>query len=1740
MNPAKFFRSLKSWQIFLFSGAIFLIIGLVIVLPSYFKVNNPQLNPNNNYSVSASKEDTLGVFTDSQFILESNSAVDVKAIKDNLTITPSVPVEIKSVGGQKYSITPTEVLADNKIYKLQLNAGDKVYSWAFQTRNPFRVVQTFPRDKVTGVSVSSGIEISFSHENFADPQSSFSITPKVDGRFEVHKRVLSFVPAKLSPGTLYTVTLKKGVKLNGTKEIIDSDTTFSFETASNSNDTSYQDYFNFNKPSYEQRTTEAPVVDLYSNQGDALKELKVKVYQYPSEAKFIENFQKKFSLPGWAYTSFENFQYPTAGLNSVLEFTAPIQKQVYSSYFVFPQTLPKGFYLVEGDNGKRKSQTLLQITDLSAHFVVSGTQTLAWVNSLTNSLPVSGAKVNIAGTEVSTKADGVATFDTPKEVLATPSQVVTIKNGSDTLIIPSMDRRYAYYSGDYQNQKRLSDKYWSYLYFDRPLYQPTDTLKFWGLLRDRDNLTQIQNFTVKLTSSDYLDFNDSPTLITQKNIQTSSIGTFLGEITFTNLKPGSYNVEISLNDKTVVSRYISVETYTKPGYKLTLNPSKPAIILGDSLEMSGNAGFFEGTPVSNMKLSYTGDQNGEVITDVQGNFHFSLQPTLSGSYYDYSSGPQYSNVSLSPTSAEEGDINASSSFAIFKSSFYLRGTANYKDKVATVDLKLNNVDLNKFVPYQSDENAAFIGSPIANKSVEVTVNENSWIKEESGTYYDFINKKTVPQYTYKTEKKEIGKNTVTTNAQGQSSFTFAAAEDKSYEISMSATDDQGRQTKSQTYVYGRAYDATPDLNRFSLKRNTGDETNKYFIGEPVGYTAMTGSQPISKGNVLYLLSGRGLRSYTIQANPDFSFKFDEAYVPNIYLQGVYFDGISYRQSEQNLIYFNPAHKKIDLSFLLDKKAYLPGDTAKLTVTAKDYQNNPVSSVVSVNLVDEAMYQLAPETVTPLSDIYYPLDSDIIGSYSSHQYPLDNSGAEGGGCFLAGTQVSIDKSHSKNIEDIKVGDQIITRESATSNKLVSAKVVRVFQHLENNYLLINNHLRVTPEHNLYINGRWLTAGEARVGDYYLDISNNYLPIKSIEKVLNSVSVYNLEVEKYHTYFADGVYVHNQKGRDLFVDTAFFGTVQTGSNGLGSVDIKLPDNLTSWRITGQAISADLKAGSSTDKLVVKQPFFTDLILAKEYLTADLPTISLRSFGESLNEGDTVNYHVTIPTLNFTKDISAAAFEKAGLSLGKLSEGIHKITVKATSGNLSDQITRSFNVVNSRLRKVESQFYSLSSDTKITGSSTGNTALIFTDLNIGQYYPSLTTLSYTYGDRLDQKLSRVLAQEMIHQYFDQTVTPDTLDLSIYQNNDGYGFLPYGEADLQTSVEVACAAPDKVDELSLSRFFYLQFSGALDTTTAAKSLAGLACLHQPVLLQAKELNFSSDTSVQDKIYLGLSLAVLGDNQTAGEIYRGVLNQYKEEQSPLMFVKVGKDKDDYLQYTSLMAAIGALIGDPQSVSLYSYVISNSTKDVLTNLPESIFLRERLTSSNPQPVTFTYSVDGQKITKTLQKGESFKAQLTPDQLKTIGFENIKGSVGLSSTYSVPLDAGNVKTDSNLLISRHLSVGGKDTTEIPEAGLIKVTLDYQIKSIAQDGCYQVSDLLPSGLAPITKLYSRGITGTDTWYPYSVDGQRVSFCVTRTPQKPIVYYARVINLGQFLAQPAIIQSVLSPDVLNLTPSSTITIK
>lgn len=134
---------------------------------------------------------------------------------------------------------------------------------------------------------------------------------------------------------------------------------------------------------------------------------------------------------------------------------------------------------------------------------------------------------------------------------------------------------------------------------------------------------------------------------------------------------------------------------------------------------------------------------------------------------------------------------------------------------------------------------------------------------------------------------------------------------------------------------------------------------------------------------------------------------------------------------------------------------------------------------------------------------------------------------GGGCFLAGTQITMADGSTKAIENIRVADVILAYDQATG-EMKPDKVVGVHDPVvEDHYLVVNGNLRVTPTHPVLSNGEFTLIGKLQPGDSMTSADGSKVVIDSIERVDEQVTVYNFAVNPYETYVANGIIVHNRK-------------------------------------------------------------------------------------------------------------------------------------------------------------------------------------------------------------------------------------------------------------------------------------------------------------------------------------------------------------------------------------------------------------------------------------------------------------------------------------------------------------------------------------------------------------------------------------------------------------------------------------
>jgi hypothetical protein len=143
------------------------------------------------------------------------------------------------------------------------------------------------------------------------------------------------------------------------------------------------------------------------------------------------------------------------------------------------------------------------------------------------------------------------------------------------------------------------------------------------------------------------------------------------------------------------------------------------------------------------------------------------------------------------------------------------------------------------------------------------------------------------------------------------------------------------------------------------------------------------------------------------------------------------------------------------------------------------------------------------------------------------------------CFAAGTPV-----HTENglvpIEEVQPGDLVLSRDERTGEEAYRP-VTRTFVTPEQELLAISledasgatETLDVTAPHPFRVEGRgWIPASELEPGDQVAGADGGDLTVAGAEETGRTGTVYNFEVEGFHTYFAgqSAAWVHNDCEED----------------------------------------------------------------------------------------------------------------------------------------------------------------------------------------------------------------------------------------------------------------------------------------------------------------------------------------------------------------------------------------------------------------------------------------------------------------------------------------------------------------------------------------------------------------------------------------------------------------------------------
>ncbi len=149
-----------------------------------------------------------------------------------------------------------------------------------------------------------------------------------------------------------------------------------------------------------------------------------------------------------------------------------------SGQFIVIVSPPKAFIELENSRWRRQSQTVIawvQVTQIGLDVFLDNQTMVAWANDLKTGAPLAGVTLQASnGQSYTTGADGTARFDIPAG-----ATYLAARKDSDTAILP----RSTYWGGDGWQRFGLNDSLRWFVFDDRAMYRPGEEVHLKGWIR---------------------------------------------------------------------------------------------------------------------------------------------------------------------------------------------------------------------------------------------------------------------------------------------------------------------------------------------------------------------------------------------------------------------------------------------------------------------------------------------------------------------------------------------------------------------------------------------------------------------------------------------------------------------------------------------------------------------------------------------------------------------------------------------------------------------------------------------------------------------------------------------------------------------------------------------------------------------------------------------------------------------------------------------------------------------------------------------------------------------------------------------------------------------------------------------------------------------------------------------------------------------------------------------------------
>jgi len=612
-----------------------------------------------------------------------------------------------------------------------------------------------------------------------------------------------------------------------------------------------------------------------------------------------------------------------------------------------PRLGPGAYLVVATTTGARERQLLL-VSDTHILTHSAGKRMDVFVSNVLTGEPVANAKVvlwqqagrnnDMVRQTAQTGADGLARFEATTNV-----------NGG-VLVTATAGARQAWLSTYRYWQRHAEPTQWRvYAFTDRPAYRPNETVQWKIVARTRD---RGEWSTPASQTLGYEIISPRGDKVKEGKATLNAFGSFWAELPLTPTMPlGAYTITFKVaegREYAASAQLFRLEEYKLPEFQVRVTtPEDRQYRLGETIEAQIEASYYFGGPVANATV--------EAVIYAQPFVRHWTPYRVYGWYYP----PEYDGGgSVLRRETLTTDANGRATLRIETSRD--RGDTTYRIEARVVDASRREVSgagsvrvtRQRYSVYLTAEH--LLHRPNEQVSVDVkTIDANDKPLQVTGTMT------AVRRGVDGTEEEAAGAQ-VTTDAEGEATFTFTPRRDGYYVVRWRSEDrDPDRAARARDVVRAETVVWVADRRTTDVGFRRGGldlvlDRESYRAGEKVQAIIVTPSS-----GRWVMVSSTGDELYDTQVvKLDGTAKLielptDERHVPDFHITASsVFDRALSTDTERVLV--PPVKHFLNVEVASDRDDYRPRDEGKVTITTRDADGKPVSAEVALAVSDEAV------------------------------------------------------------------------------------------------------------------------------------------------------------------------------------------------------------------------------------------------------------------------------------------------------------------------------------------------------------------------------------------------------------------------------------------------------------------------------------------------------------------------------------------------------------------------------------------------------------------------------------------------------------------------------------------------------------------------------------------------------------------------------------------------------------------